>query len=81
MKLADRDDLPQVGDWITLSEAASLLRLSRQNVHVMAQNNKFITLAKLGEALPVYVVERSEALQIRKDMDEARATKNLVAKS
>lgn len=60
MKLGDRDDLPTVPDWITFSDAAALLRLSRQNVHVMAQNNKFSTLARLGEVQPVYVVKRAE---------------------
>lgn len=60
MKLADRTDLPKADDWITFSDAAALLSLSRQNVHVMAQNNKFSTLARLGDVQPVYVVKRSE---------------------
>lgn len=74
MKLSDRTDLPHVEEWITISDAAAMLRLSRQNVHVMAQNNKFSTLARLGDVQPVFVVKRAEV----QEMVE-RKTKNTVA--
>ena len=59
------DDAPVLVEWVTVSEAAQLMGLTRQMVHRMAQAGYFRSLHRLGaedDRRPIYVLRRSEVL-------------------
>ena len=58
-KLTDNPDIPVLKKWISLTEAAEILKVSRQYVNKKAAGGGYKTLHRLGSA-PAFVVERAE---------------------
>lgn len=70
---------PVLQDWVTCSQAADILGISRQSVNRMIVDREFETthLLGLGER-PIYVVKTSEVEQ-RKQQRAAKTTKKKAA--
>jgi len=57
--------VPQLTEWVTCTEAAHELGISRQSVNRMVQDGKFETLHALGGAeRPLYVIRREEITKL-----------------
>lgn len=57
-------EIPALDDWISLTEAASIMGVTRQYVHKLTQQGGFQTLHKIPGARDVLVVERTEAQRL-----------------
>lgn len=53
------ENAPELKGWVTASQAAELLGISRQSVNRMINRGEFTTLHALGER-PVYLISRTE---------------------
>ncbi|MDO9495002.1 MAG: helix-turn-helix domain-containing protein [Nocardioides sp.] len=59
-------DAPRLAEWMTPSEAADSLGVSRQTVNSMIQIGEFATLHKIGpESRPQYLIERREVEKLQ----------------
>lgn len=63
-KLTENADIPVLQEWISLTEAAEILGLSRQYVNKKASLGTYKTLHRLGNS-PSLVVRRKEIEKIR----------------
>lgn len=53
-------DVPPLREWVTATQIADFLDISRQSVNRMLQTGKFKTLHAIGERRPIFVVKRVE---------------------
>lgn len=53
-------EVPKLEGWVTISEAAEILGISRQAVHKMVNSGKFRSARKIGSSKPVFVVRAAE---------------------
>jgi hypothetical protein len=60
----DIDKVKRISEWITASQAATMLGISRQHVNRMMQTGEFRTLRALGDR-PILVVKHAEVLKVR----------------
>lgn len=72
-------DAPRLAGWVTPTEAAEALGVSRQTVNQMIQGGEFETLHVIGpDTRPQYVVRRDEVERIKATRRFPRArTRNL----
>ena len=68
-KLTENDSIPVLEEWISLTEAAEILGLSRQYVNKRATNGDYATLHRLGNS-PALVVQREEIENIARRRTE-----------
>lgn len=58
-------DAPRLSEWLTASDVADALGVSRQTVNTMINGGEFETLHTVGLAVrPLYLVRREEVLAI-----------------
>lgn len=67
-KRLSHEDVPELGDWMTLPDAAKVLKLSRQYVHRMAVAGGFFSLHRIGST---FIVSKAEVDQLDKQGEEA----------
>lgn len=58
------EDAPVLEGWITLTDAAELLGISKQAVHKMVTSHKITTLHKIGRK-PLYIMREAEITRLR----------------
>lgn len=59
------DEVPVLANWAAIREVARTLGISRQHVHLMAQQGRFRTLHRLDvEGRPAFVISRAELEQV-----------------
>lgn len=64
MKLSEDPSVPTLeGGWITLTEAAEVLGITRQHSYKRAKNGGYKTIRRIGTS-PAFVVNRSELEEI-----------------
>ena len=64
-KLTDNPDIPVLMKWISLTEAAEILAMSRQYVNKKAAEGDYKSLHRVGNS-PSFVVQREEIEKIKK---------------
>lgn len=64
MKLSEDPNVPVLeGGWVTLTEAAEVLSITRQHSYKRAKNGGYKTLRRIGTS-PAFVVNRRELEEI-----------------
>lgn len=67
----------ELREWLTVSQAARVLGVSRQAVNYGIARGQFRTLRVIGERLdgerPLYVIRRSEVEQVARRREEEKA--------
>ncbi len=72
------DDAPRLDEWMTPTEIAELLGVSRQTVNVMIRNGEFESLHKIGpETKPQFLVQSEEVEHIRSSRSFPRSPRRL----
>jgi excisionase family DNA binding protein len=72
MKLSERE-VPRIGDYITITEAADILAVTRQHIYKLAAGGEFSTVRRVGrEDRPLFLISEAEVNTILNDADKFR---------
>jgi hypothetical protein len=58
--LVDNPDVPVLAQWVSLADAGAELGWSRQYMHKLARLGRLVTLHRIGNTRPVFVLDRTE---------------------
>lgn len=65
-------EAPQLGDWITIAEAAEILGITRQNAWKLAGRGKFRSVHKIGSK-KFFVISRAEVEEYKEAREAVRS--------
>lgn len=66
----NKDAIPELEGWITTTDAAGILGVSKQAIHKMIDAGKISTSRKIGKK-PLYVMREEEISKIHEDKEAA----------